>query len=56
MINKVKYLTIEDRNYVEDELSENYSLALIANRLEKDLATIFKEIELLLRIYYLSKK
>lgn len=44
MTTKGKHLTIEDRNYIEDALYENYSLTVIAKHLGKDTTTISKEV------------
>ena len=45
MTTKGKHLTLEDRNYIEDALNENYSLSAIAKYLGKDATTISKEVK-----------
>ncbi len=45
MTTKGKHLTLEDRNYIEDALGENYSLRCIAEHLGKDPTTISKEVK-----------
>ena len=42
---KGKHLTADDRNFIEDALSDNYTLKFIAERLGKDPTTISKEIK-----------
>ena len=44
MTTKGKHLTLDDRNFIEDALNDNFSLIAIANYLEKDPTTISKEI------------
>jgi len=45
MTTKGKHLTLEDRNYIEDALNENYSLSAIAKYFGKDATTISKEVK-----------
>lgn len=45
MTTKGKHLTLHDRHYIEDSLSEGYSLSSIARYLKKDPTTISKEIK-----------
>jgi len=45
MTSKGKHLTLNDRHYIEDALSEHYSLTEIAKHLGKDPTTISKEVK-----------
>lgn len=45
MTTKGNHLTLNDRHYIEDALSENYSLIAISKHLGKDSTTISKEIK-----------